>query len=112
MSDYSDNQILNQSYESDAFQQRCRLRFLSAAISVVNESSSTTSHTQRVAFAGALFNGTVNTQMLAMVVLASSTNRANCLATGNTQVGGNILDADIDTQVSSVFTGIATSRSW
>ena len=111
MSDTTDNQILQQSYESDNFQKRCRLRFMTAAIAVANESSTVTNHTQRLAFAGALFNNTVGLEMLSMVVLASSINRANCLANPAAD-GGNILDSDIDNQVTSTFTGIATSRSW
>ena len=69
------------------------------------------SHVQRLAFAGALFTGNVDLAMLAMAVLANATNRTNCLANPNIP-GGNILDSDIDFQVNSVLTGIATSRGW
>lgn len=111
MSDTSDNEILRQAYESDQFQQRCYLRYRVAAIAVSNESSSVTSHTQRLALAGALFNGTVPGQMLAQVILASSINRLACLA-DPTFPGGQCTDANIDSQVTSTFTGIAISRSW
>lgn len=110
-SDTSDSGILAQSINDPSFQQRCRLRFIVAAIAVMTESVNVVSHTQRVAFAGALFNGSVDERMLAMVVLANPTNRTNAIANPQ-QAGGNILDNDIDFQVNSVFTGIATSRSW
>lgn len=69
------------------------------------------SHAQRLAFASALFSNAVNRQMLVMLILANPTNSTDCLADPNA-VGGNITDSNIDFQVSSVFTGIATSRGW
>jgi hypothetical protein len=182
MTDTSDNKILAQSAASPDFQERCRLRFIIAAISVVNEvvvatvngttaagnatlhfaatpsgivgygiadqttpaaigagntilsTTATTavmaaaaitpgvggtdvivltpqSHTQRLAFAGALFNGTVGVSMLAEAILANATNRTNCVANPQ-QAGGNIVDSDIDFQISSIFTGLALSRAW
>lgn len=182
MSDTTDNQILNASYTNTGFQDRCRLRFINAAIAattevlpltangvtaaannvlhfasttgvtvgagvsdlfgaaiipagtIVESLTSTTvtlnnnvtgagvasgdiinfapvSHTQRLAFAGALFAGNVDLKMLAMAVLANTTNRTNCLAAPSS-AGGNIVDSDIDFQVNSIFTGIAISRNW
>jgi hypothetical protein len=112
MSDTTDEYVLFTAANADYFQQRCQLRFLAAAIAVSNESSSITSHAQRLAFSGALFNNSVSLQTLAMLVLASSINKANCLANQTGLAGGNILDADIDSQITSIFTGVATSRSW
>jgi hypothetical protein len=68
-------------------------------------------HAQRVAFAAVLFNNAVNRQTLAMLIMANATNRGNCLSSPTTS-GGDILDSDIDFQVNSIFTGIATSRNW
>lgn len=182
MTDSTDNLILSATIDSNQFQERCRLRFLNAAISVMSEVAqftvgstasppSTTitlsgatgtitalmtvtnlshpgtiavgtvvdsvsgslngtitlgapvsgtvssgdilaiapvSHAQRAAFAAALFKGAVDLKMLAMIVLANTTNRTNCL--GNSSVlGGNILDSDMDFQINSVFTGISLS---
>jgi hypothetical protein len=187
MTDTTDNQILYNSYTNSGFQDRCRLRFLNAALAAENEVAALTTnavtpagavlgtnnvlhfaattgitvgmtasdlfasavvpagsivtavtatsvtlnnfvtgagvgsadtinfapvgHVQRMAFAGALEAGTVDLQMLAMVVLANTTNRTNCLANPSV-AGGNILDSDIDFQVNSILTGIAMSRSW
>lgn len=182
MTDTTDNKTLAQSISSPDFQSRCRLRFIVAAISVVNEVVTATvngttaagnatlhfaatpasivgygvadqttpaaigagntilsvtattavmaapaitpgvgatdvvvltpqSHTQRLAFAGALFNGTVSPSMLAEVILANATNHTNCLANPQ-QAGGNIVDSDIDFQINSIFTGMALSRAW
>lgn len=69
------------------------------------------SHAARLQFAGALFNKIIDRQMLAMLVLANATNRTNCLADTSVS-GGNILDSDIDFQINSIFTGLATSRGW
>lgn len=68
-------------------------------------------HLKRLAFAGALFAGSVDLKMLAMLIIANTTNRTNALA-NTTIIGGNIFDSDIDFQVNSIFTGIANSRSW
>lgn len=183
MTDTTDNLVIAATINNPQFQDRCRLRFLSAAISVMNEvlsiaTSAPTaaggtvlhfasaagaaqgmgvsnlftpnsipvgtivegvtgtavtlnnvvvggtgvltgdviqiaaiSHVQRAAFAGALFRGTVDLKMLAMVVLASTINRTDCLANPNVP-GGNVTDANIDTQIATVLTGIATSSSW
>lgn len=111
MTDTTDNQILYNSINDSVFQHRCRLRFIAAAISVTTEAGTTPSHANRLAFAGALFANTVDAKMLCMAVLANTTNRTNCLAVPNS-AGGNIIDSDIDFQVSSVFTGIAVSRAW
>jgi hypothetical protein len=183
MSDSTDAQIISQTINNTAFQDRCRLRFINAAISASTEVLSVTtsaltaaasavlhftstagivqgmgasdlfapsvipagtivesvvantsvtldnnvtgngvasgdvinfapvSHAQRLAFAGALFTGSVDLKMLAMVMLANATNRTNLLAAPAT-MGGNILDSDMDFQAASTFTGIALSRSW
>lgn len=66
-------------------------------------------HAQRMRFAGALFSRSVDLMLLANLVLANSTNRTNCLA-DRLNVGGNILDSDIDFQVNSIFTGVAVAR--
>lgn len=109
--DTTNSYVLLHSADDPRFQERCYLRFINAAIAVTTEASTVTSHTQRLAFAGALFANTINRVMLAMLILANATNAANCLADA-TIPGGNILDSDIDFQVNSVFTGVATSRSW
>lgn len=185
MTDFTDNITLRNSWDDSFFQERCRLRFINAAISILSEeltfyasvaqaggttitfasaptgvtagmtaedlttvtaiphfltvSSIATNvvtmsgtvtgllandqvvfniagmthavHVRRTAFAGALLAGNVELKMLAMVILANSTNRTNCLANPN-QSGGNILDSDIDFTVNSNFTGIALSRNW
>lgn len=111
MTDTTDNQILHNSIVDPTFQDRVRLRFIAAAISVTTEVGTTTSHTQRLAFAGALFANTVDMKTLVMSVLANATVRASVVATPNT-AGGNALDSDIDFQVASIFTGIAVSRAW
>lgn len=111
MTDTTDNQTLSNTANNPVFQDRVRLRFITSAISVTTELNTTTNHTQRLAFAGALFAGTVDLKMLCMTILANTTNRTNCLAAPN-QAGGNIVDSDIDFQVASVFTGIATARAW
>jgi hypothetical protein len=111
VSDTTDNDVLMQAMTGDSFLQRCRLRFINAAISVTTESTSTASHDARLAFAGALFANHVDLPMLAMVVLSNTTNRANCLA-ASSLCGGNITDSDVDFQINSTFTGIATARSW
>ena len=92
------------------FQERCYLRFIVAAIAVMNEGA-VTNHTQRAAFAGALFANTVSRAMLADTILANATNRTNALI-ADSAPGSAILDNDIDFQISGLFTGIATSRSW
>lgn len=69
------------------------------------------SHAQRMAFAGALFAGSVDIKMLTMAVLASPTIKAEILA-APTVVGGTAADSDIDAWVFTIFTGLATSRSW
>lgn len=111
MSDTSDNQVLAQALNDPVFQNRCKLRFIAAAISVTTEAGTVTSHANRLAFAGAIFNGTVSSQMLCMLILANATVRASVLA-NPTVAGGNALDNDIDFQAASVFTGVSTSRSW
>lgn len=63
-------------------------------------------HVSRANFALALFKGTVDPRVLAMAILANPTNRANCLANSSVP-GGNILDADMDTQITATFTGLA-----
>lgn len=111
MSDTTDNQILYNTVMNPVFQARCKLRFINAAISVTTEVNTVTSHTQRLAFAGALFANTVDPVMLCHLILSNATNRTNCLAVPS-QAGGNIIDSDIDFQVASVFTGVATARAW
>lgn len=69
------------------------------------------SHAQRMAFCGALLADSVDHRVLASIVIASPTNRANCLV-DITIPGGAILDSDIDNWIAAKFTGIATSRSW
>lgn len=111
MTDTADNQVLHNTIVDAVFQDRVRLRFINAAIAVSTEVSTVTSHTQRLAFAGALFVGTVDERMLAMLVAANTTNRTNILANPNA-AGGNCLDSDIDFQINSIFTGVAVSRAW
>jgi len=111
MTDTTDNQILHNSIVDPVFQDRVRLRFINAAISITTELNTVTSHTQRLAFAGALFNNAVDLKMLAMIVISNTTNRTNCLAAPNI-AGGNIVDSDLDFQINSVLTGIAISRAW
>lgn len=111
MTDTTDNQILVQAINDAGFQARCQLRYIVAAIAVTAESAGTANHVERLAFAGALFSGQVSLVLLAETIIANATNRTNCLANPQ-QVGGNILDSDIDFQVNSVFTGIAASRVW
>jgi hypothetical protein len=190
MTDFSDNAIIAGSIDSLGFQERCRLRFINAAIAVSTEEitifasgavtagtviplpsttglaasmtianlttpanvganitiasvqagvsvtasgnvtvavndqlvfnpsgTSHATHLRRLSFAGALFaaansgNGPVDFKMMAMVVLANATNRTNCLAAPN-QVGGNILDSDMDFAINSAFTGISMARNW
>jgi hypothetical protein len=96
---------------SGSFVDRCRYRFINAAISVTTESSSTTSHAQRLAFAGALFANQVDKTMLTMAALSNASIRAEVIADPSDN-GGNATDSDMDFQISSVFTGIATSRAW
>jgi hypothetical protein len=96
---------------SGAFVDRCRYRFINAAISVTTESTSTASHAQRLAFAGALFANQVDTKMLAMAVLSNATIRGEVIADPSDN-GGNATDSDMDFQVNSVFTGISVSRAW
>lgn len=69
------------------------------------------SHLARAQFAGALFNSIVSLRTLATLILANATNRTNCLADASV-AGGAILDSDIDFQINSIFTGLATSRGW
>ena len=109
--DTSDNIVLKATIDDPTFQARVKQRFINAAISVTTEAGTVTSHTARLAFAGALFAGTVSDRLLAMLVLANATNRTNLLAAPTVQ-GGAILDSDIDFQVNSVLTGVAISRSW
>lgn len=111
MSDTTDNLILSQAVNNSDFQNRCLLRFIAAAISVTTEVGTTLNHTNRLAFAGAIFNGTVSPQTLCMLILANPTVRASVIA-DPTKSGGNALDNDIDFQIASVFTGVATSRVW
>lgn len=111
MSDTTDSVTLAQAVSNPVFQNRCLLRFISAAVAVSNEATTVTSHASRLAFAGAIFNGTVHPEMLCRLVLSSATVRTAALANA-TVSGGNALDADIDTQISGVFTGVATSRAW
>lgn len=111
MSDTSDNVIIHNSISDPVFQHRVRLRFINSAIAVTTEAGTVTNHTQRLAFAGALFANTVDVIILCMIILANTTNRTNCLAAPNS-AGGNILDSDIDFQVNSVFTGMSISRTW
>lgn len=69
------------------------------------------SHTQRLTFAGSLFAENVPLNMLASAIVANATIRAEVLANPGI-AGGNALDSDIDFQVNSIFTGLATSRTW
>lgn len=111
MSDTTDSLILDQCFQSSVFMNRVRMRFINAAVSIVNGSTAEASHVQRVAFAGALFAGDVDPVMLTMSIISNPTIRTSVLA-DRTLPGGNVLDSDIDFQVGSVFTGIATARSW
>ncbi len=111
MSDTTDNETIISSIDNPRFQERCRLRFLFAAIAVTTELTTVTSHTQRLALAGTLFNNGISAATLAMLVLANATNRTNCLANPSLY-GGNILDSDIDFQINSIFTGVAIARAW
>ena len=111
MSDTTDNLVIAQCWQSDTFLQRIRLRFINAAISVTTESTSTTNHDARKAFAGALFANQVDLQMLGMAVVSNPTIRGEVLA-DPTMPGGAATDSDIDFQIASVFFGIATSRNW
>lgn len=109
--DTNNNYVILATLNDPRFQDRCYRRFIAAAVSVTTEVNTVTSHTQRLAFAGALFNGTVSNHMLAALILANPTNQTNALADPIVP-GGNILDSDIDFQANSVFTGVATSRAW
>jgi hypothetical protein len=82
-----------------------------AAIAVTTEDPTLTNHAQRAAFAGALFANTVPRNMMAAAALANPTLAQECLANPQ-QVGGNIADNDLDFRINSIFTGLATSRSW
>jgi hypothetical protein len=107
----TDNQTLFVATTDRAFQVRCRARFIVAAVAVTTELNTVTSHTQRLAFAGAIFGQTVRDEMLAAIVLSNATNRTNCIADA-VNIGGTVLDNDIDFQITSVFTGVAVSRAW
>jgi hypothetical protein len=111
MTDTTDSETIVSSIHNERFQTRCRLRFLVAAVAVTTELGTVTSHVQRLAFAGTLFNNGISSMTLAMLVLANTTNRTNCLA-NPLLPGGNMLDSDIDFQINSIFTGIAVSRAW
>lgn len=182
MSDTSDSAILNLTINDLGFQNRCRLRFIVAAIAITNEvltlttngataaanntlhvaattgvlqgmtpidtfaptvipaativetTTATTvvlnanvtgagvasgdvitfapaNHAAKLQLAGALFSGNVDPKMLALTVIANTTNRTNCLANPSV-IGGNIIDSDIDFHVNSIFQGIAMSRGW
>ena len=111
MTDTTDGTIINTTINSQDFQTRVRLRFISAAISITTELPSTADHDKRLAFAGALFGGKVDLSMLCMTVLSASNIRTKCLADPS-KAGGTILDSEIDTQIGAVFTGLAVSQSW
>jgi hypothetical protein len=111
MTDTTDNVILIQAINDSGFQTRCQLRYIVAAINITSESPATANHVERLSFAGALFAGTISLVVLAESIIANANVRAACLANPQ-QVGGNVLDSDIDVQVASTFTGMAISRVW
>ena len=111
MTDTTDSVIVYNTLIDSGFQSRVRMRYISAALAVVNEAPTEPSHEKRRAFAGALFEGSVDIKMLCMAVLSDSDIRTACLADA-TKPGGTITDTSIDDRISSVFTGIAISKSW
>ncbi len=111
MSDQTDNLYLYTVVNDPVFQERCYMRFIAAALSIVNEASTTASHAERQKLCGALFARQVSGLFLAESILANTTNRANALS-NQTAIGFAVLDSDIDFQIASIFTGIATSRGF
>ncbi len=111
MSDQTDNLYLYTVVNDPIFQERCYSRFVKAGLSIMNEDPTTASHSDRAKLCGALFARQVSGTFLVESILANSTNRANALS-NQTAIGAAILDSDIDFQIASIFTGIATSKGY
>lgn len=95
------------------FQNRCLLQFLISAIAVTTESTSTPSHTARLALAGQLLSGSIDAKLLASWVMTNTTIQGEVVTDYNASpqnaVGTSVNDSDIEFQVNSVFTGVAIS---
>ncbi len=107
-SDTIDNQTLNASVQSGAFQSRVFLLWLSTAITVLAGTPSS----GEIQLCGALFLGRVSQQLLTQLVLIpSGPNRAQCLLDA-TNPGGQITDANLATEIGNLLNLVAISRSW
>jgi hypothetical protein len=97
------------------FQNRCRLQWLIAAVSIASESSSTTNNTQRQQLAAQIFSGSIPPVQLAYWVMSSTTVQTEVLTDANANpanpIGYSVEDADIATQVDALFTDFAATMA-
>ncbi len=92
---------------NNGFQNRIKYALTQAAVSVYNELSSTTGHTQRVAYAESIIQGSYNLAPAALAVLTNSTIAAE--ATLSSAPGFGIPDADMQFAVNSLWDALANA---
>ncbi len=92
---------------NNGFQNRVKYALTSAAISVFNESSSTTGHTARVGYARSILDGSINLPSATLAVLTNTTIAAE--ATLATAPNFGIPDSDIQFAVNSLWDALANA---
>ncbi len=92
---------------NNGFQNRIKYALTQAAVSVYNESSSTTGHTARVAYATSVIQGNYNLAPAALAVLTNTTIGAE--ATLATAPDFGIPDTDIQFAVNSLWSALANA---
>ncbi len=87
------------------FQQRINFAMMTAAIAVYNESTGTTGHAARLAFAKTVIGGSYNITAAALAILTNATIESE--ATMTPTPGANIPDTDIQFSANSVWNALA-----
>ncbi len=92
---------------NSGFQERVKYALTSAAVSVYNELSSTTGHTQRVAYASGIIQGNYNLAPASLAVLTNTSIAAE--ASLSSAPDFSIPDSDIQFAVNSLWDCMATA---
>ncbi len=92
---------------NSGFQNRIKYALTQAAVSVYNELSSTSGHTQRVAYASGVIQGNYNLAPAALAVLTNTTIAAE--ATLATAPDFGIPDSDLQFAVNSLWDALANA---
>jgi hypothetical protein len=93
----------------ESFSARVAFILMKSAVDIANESSGTTNHANRLAFAQRHFKAEVNTKAIAAAVIASNTTIQTTIDGAPSLKGANVSDADLEFVINSLIDNLANA---